>query len=277
MYVEWLLIGTWPFWLLTAVIVTAIIAAVEHEKGFWASVCFAGYLGALHLAGGVDLLVWARSHIEWLVGGAIGYLVIGAAWGVAKWWLFTKKQAVAVEENYRKCRAYFLRVGLLHPEDVSKALRKEGANADIFRNFLRVGEFLFPGTSKSSDHRDIRIISVPDATEDTPVPPEMRAAWQIYIKEPHLRSSSNLCSDQLTQPSLNDHKSTILTWMTFWPASLLWTLLNDPIRAAFRHIYISLSRTLQAISDHAFSRVSDLRSADTIQDSDAKTPPEWKG
>ena len=271
MLAEWLLIGTWPFWLVTLGIIAAIIAAVENEKGLWATVCFVGYLVALHLAGGVDVLMWARSHIEWIASGAIAYLVIGAAWGVAKWYFFTRKRALEVEENYRTARKDFLRNGIVHPEDVE--LLGNSGNYNDRRNFFeRIGDYFLartgsPTTTESG--KQIRRISLPDATEDTPVPPEMRAAWQAIVNSGYYVLNRQNIS--IKPPRPNDHKSTILTWMTFWPASLAWTMLNDPVRAAFRHIYTWLSRTLQDISNRAFAEVANMSAADTRLD--PPTPP----
>jgi hypothetical protein len=45
-----------------------------------------------------------------------------------------------------------------------------------------------------------------------------------------------------------------MTWMSFWPMSLLWTLLNDPIRKLFTEIYTRISGTLQKIADREYEK-----------------------
>jgi hypothetical protein len=259
MLVDWLVVGSLPFWIITAAIVAGIIAAVENEKGLWATVCFVGYLAAMQLAGGVDLLHWMRDHLEWIAGGLAGYLVLGAVWGVAKWYFFTKKKAVETEENYRQSRKDFLRKGIVHPDDVAKC------NEYTKRTCNQIGDFLFgSGPPADSAGKHLRRINLPDATEETTVPAELRAAWQAVVQQGHWYNGSADIS--IIPPRPNDHKSTILTWMTFWPASLFWTLLNDPVRAAFQHIYASMVRTLQNISNHAFSHVAEMHAKDTKAD-----------
>ncbi len=54
------------------------------------------------------------------------------------------------------------------------------------------------------------------------------------------------------RPRAREHKADILFWMTYWPWSGFWTLLNDPIRRLFRAIYHRITGILQRISDHAF-------------------------
>lgn len=273
MLAEWLLVGTWPFWLVTVGIIAAIIAAVENEKGLWATVCFVGYLAALHLVGGVDVLLWARSHIEWIAMGAVGYLAIGAAWGVAKWMFFTRKRAGEIEENYRVARKNFLLNGIVHPDDVKKVLESNRTQNDYHRNlnftYHQVGDFLLFRQSEP-ELNGIRRINVANATEDTSVPPEMRAAWQAVTTSGSYHLGGQTLS--IKPPRPNDHKSTIMTWMTFWPASMTWTMLNDPVRAAFRFIYAWLSRTLQDLSNRAFADLTKMAAEDTAVPQDPPPP-----
>jgi hypothetical protein len=53
-------------------------------------------------------------------------------------------------------------------------------------------------------------------------------------------------------PQVHEHKSDIMMWMTYWPFSGLWTLVNDPVRRAFRAIYRSIASSLQSMSDRLF-------------------------
>ena len=220
----------------------------------------------MQLAGGVDLLNWARNHVEWLAGGAVGYLVSGTIWGVVKWYFFTKKMAGATEENYKQARKDFLLKGIVHPDDAPKCAPEQ----QLRGVFGRIGEFLYGGVQPvDSVGKPLRRINVSDATEETPVPPELRAAWQAVVQQGYYHNGR--ATINIIPPRPNDYKSTILMWLTFWPASLFWTLLNDPVRAAFRHIYASLVRTLQDISNRAYSDVASMHAKDTK--ADAPPPP----
>lgn len=53
-------------------------------------------------------------------------------------------------------------------------------------------------------------------------------------------------------PNPGDHKSRIMGWIALWPASMLWTLLNDPVRRAAEEIYARLGGTYQRISNRVF-------------------------
>ena len=56
-------------------------------------------------------------------------------------------------------------------------------------------------------------------------------------------------------PSARDKKATILMWMSYWPISAFWTIVNDPIKKAFREIYRKISTTLQNIANNVFEDV----------------------
>jgi hypothetical protein len=57
------------------------------------------------------------------------------------------------------------------------------------------------------------------------------------------------------RPLAARHKAEIVRWMSYWPWSLSWTLVKDPIRRAFLTIYREIAAHLQRISDRAFEGV----------------------
>lgn len=71
----------------------------------------------------------------------------------------------------------------------------------------------------------------------------------VYINEFYSRGLSP------EAPRVSKNKSKIMTWMILWPWSLLWTMLNDPIRRFFSWVIRILSAQLQAMSDNAFKDI----------------------
>jgi hypothetical protein len=55
----------------------------------------------------------------------------------------------------------------------------------------------------------------------------------------------------------SNNKATILMWMGHWIPSMIWTLINDPVRKTFRYIYNRLSGTLVKISTRASASIAD--------------------
>jgi hypothetical protein len=54
------------------------------------------------------------------------------------------------------------------------------------------------------------------------------------------------------KPSYRRHKGKIMMWMTYWPWSFTWTMINDPIKKLFNAIIDSLRGLFTRISDRAF-------------------------
>ena len=60
-------------------------------------------------------------------------------------------------------------------------------------------------------------------------------------------------------PNPGDYKSRIVGWIALWPASMLWTVINDPVRRAAEEIYARLGGTYQKISNRVFAGYSKPR------------------
>lgn len=57
-------------------------------------------------------------------------------------------------------------------------------------------------------------------------------------------------------PQVRTHKDDIVRWMTFWPFSFIWTMIDDPITRSFRFMFNSIKGLLQDISDQRFKNAS---------------------
>lgn len=82
-------------------------------------------------------------------------------------------------------------------------------------------------------------VSVADGV---PLPEELRKEWRSQYRG-------------ATTPRVSDSAPDILRWMTYWPVSVLWTLMSDVVTRLFRAIYNAIARSLQSIADRAFAAV----------------------
>jgi hypothetical protein len=75
------------------------------------------------------------------------------------------------------------------------------------------------------------------------------------------------------RPLAAQHKRSVLRWMSYWPWSLTWTMLKDPVRKAFLAIYHNIAEHLQEISNRAFKGVeADLPPEEECPDSQRVDP-----
>ena len=56
---------------------------------------------------------------------------------------------------------------------------------------------------------------------------------------------------------VSHYKERVITWMIWWPSSVIWTLLDDLVKNIFNHIYNGIHSTLQGISNRIFSGVAE--------------------
>lgn len=74
---------------------------------------------------------------------------------------------------------------------------------------------------------------------------KVKEDWKKYVARGYSGKS-------IKKPMVNENKARITSWMTYWPWSALWTLINDPIRRFYRWAYTQLRGLLQDMSDKAF-------------------------
>jgi hypothetical protein len=60
-----------------------------------------------------------------------------------------------------------------------------------------------------------------------------------------------------SMPEARQNKSRIMTWMTYWPWSMVWTMINDPIKKLFRMLYLRMQRIYEKISESIWSGVEE--------------------
>jgi len=76
------------------------------------------------------------------------------------------------------------------------------------------------------------------ATMDTPVPAELKAPWRRAAHGMNRR------------PIARQHKRRIISWMCFWPTSVLWAVIDEP----WRRIYSAVASMLQRIADSVYEK-----------------------
>lgn len=89
----------------------------------------------------------------------------------------------------------------------------------------------------------------------TVIPDELKADWARQTNDRYDRYMSSpikVGSHGIVPPDPNDHKEEIYLWITFWPWSVLWFVLDEPVRKTVRAIYRGIRNSLVRISEHAF-------------------------
>jgi len=77
---------------------------------------------------------------------------------------------------------------------------------------------------------------------------EVKKAWRKYVRNDYY-------GKRITKPSVSRNKGLIISWMTYWPLSGLWTLINDPIRRIFKFLYHRITTLLSTMADSVFADI----------------------
>ena len=254
--------GTMWFWLVMLCSFCAVIALLEYERIGGATLCFFGTVAMVVLFSDADVrgvLAWVRDNPFETLGFTALYFTAGTAFVFPKFFSFVKK-------NIEKCRD--VREGLAkkwggkateQPLEfmatyaerlVSTGLLQQILNdhppREIFalnilkQNFLRENDVKPPRRGRNDDERWYQ--------DDNPeIPESLRAKWRLFLDQ-YLRGL-NLEELLVAQPRA--HKSRVVSLIAYWPWSLTWTLLNDPIRRAAKQIFLLIEGRLQALSAYA--------------------------
>jgi hypothetical protein len=77
------------------------------------------------------------------------------------------------------------------------------------------------------------------------IPDELKNDFADYVR--------NQCGYGFSKPMVSENKGRIYMWLTYWPWSFLWTIINDPVRKIAKAICNKISSLLQSISDKVWS------------------------
>ena len=61
--------------------------------------------------------------------------------------------------------------------------------------------------------------------------------------------------DEFYPPKFLKHKADWMMWATYWPLSLFWTMLDQPIKKLWNFIYSNIGQMMQNITDKMFENI----------------------
>lgn len=108
------------------------------------------------------------------------------------------------------------------------------------------------------EHRQEFLINsgIAHATMDMVVPANLKAKW---------RNMGHRYGGLHGRPVARQNKRRIISWMCFWPTSIIWSVIDEP----WRRIYNAIASLLQRISDSIYERAgvdADLSKPTTLKE-----------
>ena len=80
----------------------------------------------------------------------------------------------------------------------------------------------------------------------TQVPDELKEEWKEHVKNSY---------GILERPSVSQNKARIARWITYWPASLIWSVIDDMLKAIVKRIIAVLDSWYQGILRNVYRSV----------------------
>jgi hypothetical protein len=82
--------------------------------------------------------------------------------------------------------------------------------------------------------------------------------WYFYLLNCRDKISAQIESNRTyysSIPTAKDNKGRIISWMTYWPMSIVWTIFNDPIKRMCKYFYQIFESWYQGISNKVFADI----------------------
>src|SRR5271168_5254676 len=87
--------------------------------------------------------------------------------------------------------------------------------------------------------------------------PELAAKFMDFLVNSYEARGQGVTGDA---PAASEHKASLTRWGTYWPFSIVGTLLNDVVRRTWEYIYETLQTTYQRMSEAIFkSAAADVK------------------
>ena len=200
---------------------------------------------------------------QWSAGSQL--LVFGGLW----FWLTVVVEIVIVLTcNYFQRRAYSGRIATISLLAVLAAMALLGG-PNVFAiafhywyltvpaiplffgggwlNATKIQWKLFIKEEAARLEEEVRKFLRKQGIEGDSVPPHLNSEWQAHL--------SRVKPPIEMKPDPDNHKNDIYFWIGFWPVSLAWTMVSDPLTRIVKHIYHYSYESMKKASADAFAGV----------------------
>jgi hypothetical protein len=227
------------FYGLSAFLFIAVIISMsftdEYAKGlgFWATLCS---LALLAVVGHHFGITWTTllDHPALDAGGIVAYFVIGIVWSFTKWYFYLSN----VREKFQTLKIEFaeknkIAILTLMTPLFAAPVRMTGEKSQDYENVKADWE--------KAKHVYDKFFA------------EVRSGMRVYkdMRSEEFMNDPARIVDMI-KPQATKHKAAITEWIAFWPMSLTWTMLNDPIRKIVNYLFSRIKGKFQNMSDTMF-------------------------
>lgn len=224
----------------------------DGDRPIPATIAAIGSVLLISWLGDISPLQWVRDHPALATAAIPAYLAVAAGWGYIKWGLHIDavgRKVDAAKVSFAERLADAASAGDRELADARSSLTRiegagrypDAAQADVY------------GRRDQPGHREV------EGAKETVARLERDRWWEVEARREaewnrHLMSAGVTCRLPLR---VSENKARIISWMAYWPASMAWTVLDDPFRRAMVAIFERIGGSLQRMSDRRFQGMDD--------------------
>lgn len=244
MIFELFVVGTFWFWVLIAAEFFFLIFLLEKER-YVAAPFTLLLVAALLVLGGSglgDAVRWVYHNPLYTVAGVICYFLFGTAYVISpyigKWWWFVRD----VRDHNRDTKQAWLADWQRNIANLKEGIQIHQARIQRDpQNTKELQALIDINQAK---------LNIWTASEGV-MTEELLPFWKEHQKDNYFEDWFGR-RVSIAKPTPDNFKARITAWIVYWPPSLFWTLLNDPLRRIGRMIYEGVAGILKRISDSAW-------------------------
>ena len=224
--------GTFWFWLLVAAASIAIITFLEYDRTVSATFTLIATTAAIVFLGNHEVIPWLFNHPYHLVGYIGIYFATAIIWCFIKWKLYVHKIKDFIHDSMQK---WILDLsGRLENSMLTDQQKKDYEASVKARKLVGICNIEWNKYVDDWEKRRRERLRNRSSYWDIPLP---------------LRTPTT--KDEVIA-FVEDNKSRVISWMVYCPWSIVWTLLNDPIRKLMKYIFKRIKGWLVSIAMSAF-------------------------
>lgn len=206
------------FWAFVVIVSFLIWASIENEKGFFAFLLLAGAVTAICVWGDRSITRYVAANPWKTAGYILAYFSAGTLWGLIKWWRYTREERHKYDDAFESFKKSFN--DLNYRSITHQHLRYSPDDPE-----RRRATELFEARKKAN-------------TEEV-----FREEWAAHIE---MGSFGGISFEY--KPKWKKHIPIFHLWIGYWPWSMLWTVIHDPVKKILK----AISRLLNRISLSSF-------------------------
>lgn len=262
MWLAFLEVGAIGFWVVLFASAILVSSLVDRERPGAATLVGIATFVVLALFGDLNPVALVREHPTVAMVAVPAYFLVGVGWSALKWWLFTAKVAMRLAEVGVRFQSHIASESALHRKDIEVAATQI-AELEALGKAPDGTDDACTARTRSGNAR----LSPRDAEQMLSRLRAQRTEFENRLARLHDESWRRSCWERLVRQEgiqftvdprldLSEHKTRILSWMMYWPASMVWTVLGDLVGHIFHLLYDQLRGFFQGIADRRLGNLS---------------------